>query len=905
MSKKICSDDYAEWIRVDLHLHSPGVGSFKLSDSGNIQSMEFKKKIIDEYLNQLQETNIKIGAITDYNGIREDWFYLISSESERRGITIFPGTELYILGVGGKYGIHILIILDRDIDIEGFNRFLHSLDKNPQKPLLNGRENREIEASKDLEELINEIRKKYDCLIIFAHPEDDKGILKTFKPKEAARYIARIRPDAMEYFSEDWKSKLVNTNEITSELLSRIAKIENSDPKEISEIGTKKRNTKLRATYIKLSDLSLEALRIALHDPEVRVKLYEKPRMLHNQITKINIKGTTFLKNTALSFSPELNTFIGGRGVGKSAILEAIRYCMELPYYTEDKLQKIDFVSAVVGSGGEINIHIDKFYGEKKTSYIIKRIFGKESEVYDEDGNKLSLKTSDIFEKEKTPILIGQKELYFISQNEKFLLEIIDQIIGKKIEEKQFEFNKMINQLRDNANKIIDVEKKLTKKEDLEQELKIIESKISEYEKLGVLEKLEKYTKTLADDEKLKFSLRKFDKIIEDLENSLKEASEVLSGIITTLRDSKSYRRHILFELSSVFERVKRNLEDLKLIQELKSIHHKEITQIVKKWNDEREKVEKEVDEIKRRLGEEKLEPEKLEQLTKRRAHIESILKDFKKYDEELRNLLNLRSKLKERLKSIRHELFRIREEEISKINAVLKNRLKIKVIFEGNRKYFKSAFTNLLTASGIQKDAISEIVDNENITIDGIFISDIINEGILKIREKFNLTEKMAERLLKHFQDKNKLFELETLFPDDMIIIELNVDGNFLPLNKLSPGQRATALLLLLFILKENTILILDQPEEDLDNRFIFEDVVKILRELKGKRQIIMATHNANIPVLGDSELIVVLDKKGDHCVISDCGSIDKESIRENVKKIMEGGEEAFRRRAEKYGGI
>lgn len=905
MSKRICSDDYAEWIRVDLHLHSPGVGSFKLSDSGNIESMEFKNKIIEEYLDQLQRMNIKIGAITDYNGIRVDWFNQISSEAEKRGITIFPGAELSISGVGGKYGIHILIILEREIDIEGFNRFLHSLDKSPQKALFNGRQHREIEASKDLEKLIDEIRKSYNCLIIFAHPDDDKGILKTFKPKEAARYISRIKPDAMEYFSEDWKIKLVNTNEITYELLSRIAKIENSDPKEILEIGTKRRNNKLRVTYVKLSELSLSALRIALHDPEVRVKLYEKPRMLHHQITKINIKGTTFLKNTEFSFSPELNTFIGGRGVGKSAILEAIRYCMQLPYYTEDKLQKIDFLSAVVGSGGEINIYIDKFYGEKKTSFIIERIFGKEPEVYDKDGNKLNLKTSDIFEKEKTPILIGQKELYFISQNEKFLLEIIDQIIGEKIEEKQSEFNRMINQLKDNANKIIDIEKKLTNKEELEQELKIIESKISEYEKLGVLEKLGKYTKTIADDEKLKFSLRKFDQVIEDLENSFKEASEVLSGIATTLRDSKSNSRQILLDLSSVFERVKKKLENLQLIRDLKLIYDKEITQIVKKWNDEREKVEKEVDEIKRRLGEEKLKPEKLEQLTKRRAHIESILRDFKKYDEELRNLLNLRNNLKEKLKSIRHELFRIREEEISKINDALKNRLRIKVVFEGNRRYFKSSFSNLLTASGIQKDAISEIVDNENITIDGIFISDVINEGIQKIREKFNLTEKMTERLLKHFQDKSKLFELETLFPDDMIIIELNVDGIFLPINKLSPGQRATALLLLLFILKENTILILDQPEEDLDNRFIFEDVVKILRELKGKRQIIMATHNANIPVLGDSELIVVLDKKADHCVISDCGSIDKESIRENVKKIMEGGEEAFRRRAEKYGGI
>jgi ABC-type bacteriocin/lantibiotic exporter with double-glycine peptidase domain len=102
-----------------------------------------------------------------------------------------------------------------------------------------------------------------------------------------------------------------------------------------------------------------------------------------------------------------------------------------------------------------------------------------------------------------------------------------------------------------------------------------------------------------------------------------------------------------------------------------------------------------------------------------------------------------------------------------------------------------------------------------------------------------------------------------------------------------------------------EDRILILDQPEEDLDNRFIYEDVVKELRTLKGKRQIIIATHNANIPVIGDSELIIVLDKQEGACKIVDKGSVDKETIKEHVKRIMEGGEEAFRRRAEKYGRI
>jgi DNA repair ATPase RecN len=91
----------------------------------------------------------------------------------------------------------------------------------------------------------------------------------------------------------------------------------------------------------------------------------------------------------------------------------------------------------------------------------------------------------------------------------------------------------------------------------------------------------------------------------------------------------------------------------------------------------------------------------------------------------------------------------------------------------------------------------------------------------------------------------------------------------------------------------------------DDLDNRFIYEDIVRILRTQKGTRQIIVATHNPNIPVLGDAELIVALEASERKAYVREQGAVDRESVREAVKKIMEGGEEAFRRRAEKYGWV
>jgi hypothetical protein len=126
--------------------------------------------------------------------------------------------------------------------------------------------------------------------------------------------------------------------------------------------------------------------------------------------------------------------------------------------------------------------------------------------------------------------------------------------------------------------------------------------------------------------------------------------------------------------------------------------------------------------------------------------------------------------------------------------------------------------------------------------------------------------------------------------------------------LEELSTGQKATAVLLLL-LLESDAPLIVDQPEDDLDNRFITEGVVPRMREEKQKRQFIFSTHNANIPVLGDAELILGLSASGEGgggraCIAAEhTGSIDSPSVRALVEEILEGGREAFETRRRKYG--
>ncbi|MGD2247150.1 MAG: hypothetical protein PVF58_02005 [Candidatus Methanofastidiosia archaeon] len=894
----------ANWIRVDLHLHSPGVESFTLPYSVDLDSDRACEKLVEEYIKKMEDARIRIGAITDYNGIRKKWFELIKSKARNKKIVILPGVELSLKLTGGKYGLHLILVFEQDIDINGLNTFLHSLDKNPQDKLVNGREHRDIESRLELEELIGEFRKKYEFLVIFPHPEDSKGLLDTFNPSQSAKYLANLKPDAIEYISEEGEHKLISTGKLSSDYFKKIAILENTDPKSLDDLGKKSRSGKQRATYYKLSSISIDALKIALHDPKVRVKTYEYPTFYHDRISRIVINGSTFLRDVDILFNPELNTFIGGRGVGKSAIIETMRYTMDLPIYAE-KSTRVDFVESVVGSGGEISVLIERYYGKEKKEFRIKRIIGKDTEIIDGSGMKTGFTLQSLFEEAKYPIVIGQKELYFLSNTPAFQLELIDELIGEKISHIQQEFRRLIGKLRENGKRILALKEKTRKREEYEQRLKELEAKIKVYKDLGVEKKLKKWTDIVDDEEKLREAVEKFSEIIENTLFFFEESSSELNYLEKNLKEGRSENKSILEKAAEEINHAKRVFEQSKkqFITEINQTR-RSLEALHTKWLEKKKKIEIKTQKIKKELAQEGLKPDELEKLAKERANLLPLIKELTNLEKRIKRMEDERKKLKDQINKKRHDIFDTRRNQLDKINDTLKGRLKIEIKYEEDKENFTQDLKDLLKGSRTSSDAIESLVNPSNKVTDGILLSHYIRVNEQKLQEEFNLTSAMSERIMEWFRDNERLYELESLFPDDKIEIFLKVNQEYKIIDRLSIGQRATALLLLLFA-QEDRIIILDQPEEDLDNRFIYDDVVEILREMKGKRQLFIATHNANIPVLGDSELVLVLETENERCIIKNRGSIDKVGIKTDVKNIMEGGEKAFRIRAEKYGGI
>ncbi len=149
-----------------------------------------------------------------------------------------------------------------------------------------------------------------------------------------------------------------------------------------------------------------------------------------------------------------------------------------------------------------------------------------------------------------------------------------------------------------------------------------------------------------------------------------------------------------------------------------------------------------------------------------------------------------------------------------------------------------------------------------------------------------------------------SKRRELAALRCPDQYVLELKMqDGGYRPLRELSGGQRVNLLLSLMLETSDDRPLVIDQPEDELDNRFLFETMLPALKRLKGRRQIILATHNANIVVNGDADQVIQLEATADKGRVARAGAIEDPVVRDAIVRTVDGGDDAFRLRRLKYG--
>ena len=278
-------------------------------------------------------------------------------------------------------------------------------------------------------------------------------------------------------------------------------------------------------------------------------------------------------------------------------------------------------------------------------------------------------------------------------------------------------------------------------------------------------------------------------------------------------------------------------------------------------------------------------------------TRVATINKLLQELETQRRNLLNefaqVRDKRSDELRTA-----------VKKLNRKLDGKLRLDLKIGGQRRALKEF---LLQLPGLGEKKLAWIDQSgDDLTISALVMAIQHGENALKtLTCDWGMQNSVVEALAR--LDHNRLLELEEIDLQDRILIELNIAHQgqlFRQLDQLSTGQQCTAILHLLLLDNDDPLLV-DQPEDNLDNAFIAERIVTQLREAKTERQFLFATHNANIPVFGDAEWIGIFSASDAHAQMpaEAQGSIDVPEIRERVAEILEGGREAFSQRKEKYG--
>jgi ATPase subunit of ABC transporter with duplicated ATPase domains len=270
--------------------------------------------------------------------------------------------------------------------------------------------------------------------------------------------------------------------------------------------------------------------------------------------------------------------------------------------------------------------------------------------------------------------------------------------------------------------------------------------------------------------------------------------------------------------------------------------------------------------------------------LKKKLTLAKQLISELEKQGKQTENLHNALLVELKKLNDLWLEEFNLIKAELYKVGDQGSS-LSITSGYKEDKQAFLSFMKEMFRGSGIRETTYQGIVDQ---------YADFI--AVYKDFEKAQKFFGSNPQILTDLFEKNLKSLLTYQTPNKFTIMYRGKE-----LQHHSLGQRASALILFVLSQNENDVIIIDQPEDDLDNQTIYEDVIKLIRKMKPAVQFIFATHNPNIPVLGDAELVHACSFMDDK-VSFKTGSVDNHETQKTIIQIMEGGKEAFNRRKEIY---
>lgn len=931
----------ARWWKFDFHTHTPASKDTSAWQAAFGTPTEMTPQT---WLLKYMAAEIDCVAVTDHN--TGDWIDKLKAAYEDmrreaeagtapagfRELQLFPGVEISVQG-----GFHLLAIFDPSSSSQTISDLLAKADYDGTRGDSDG-VTREGAA------------KVVACILaagglaIPAHVESDKGLLRV-EPgtRKCLLDTTTVKQVLQEpgILAMEWTASTSPVPIVLDELKLRFASVVGSDCHSFQGAAV----PGSRYTWIKMANPSLEGLRLALLDgQEISVRRSDESSGFapfntpEHFVKSIEIRDARYMGRgrvpSKLPLNPYFNALIGGRGTGKSTIVHAIRLAYrrdkELSLGSEawQTFERFNKISRTRNDEGglraETAICVD--VQRDGTSYRLTwRQDGQGQAVEEWDDSTTSFKpsASQAITEQRFPLrLFSQGQIAALAgESQQALLKVIDDAASTQsqqaaLEEAKRTFLATRAQMRE-------LEGKLQGRESLMLSLQDIQRKLARFEGADHAAVLKNFQHTSRQNSELELQFEASGELVARLQEIAANllAERLPEGLFDANEDTPAL--NVVQALHSAIDKARQEVENAAAgLQVRRQALREELE--ASPWLARIGAAKTAYDHLKADLQQQGVsDPSEYGRLVQEKQRLETELKrlealqkqhaDFKaKAKAQLDQVQSCRRAISEQrsafLKSTLEDNPFVRIELIpySRDTQGIERSLR-EVLGAADGKYVDDLYQEQEGASpkGIVADLLGAV---DLVEQPGAWETPIFEQSLLAQKKRLVLACRgnaqfggWFNKFLKAESDKRPEFadHIRCWFPEDGLQVEYSRKGDgrdFQSIGQASAGQRAAAMLAFL-LAHGSEPLVLDQPEDDLDNHLIYGLVVQQIRSNKLRRQLIIVTHNPNIVVNGDAELIHVLDFNN-QCHIKQTGSLQDQAMRSEVCQVMEGGEEAFGRR-------
>ncbi len=860
---------------------------YRGADHGMTQD-QYNQKLVEVAL----ENNIKVIGLADHGNV--DGVDAIRTAMNQQGILVFPGFE-----IASTEKAHFVCLFPESTTIDQLNRYLGALGlTNPA----NGVWPSNLSGN-DLLQKVEEL----GGVIYASHCTDDSGVLRQRlvhvwqNPLLKAAQIPGTLDDLNDNDGNAYRRILLNSDPAYRRDLP-VGIINAKDVAEPSELANPK-----ASCLIKMTKPCFASFKLAFQDPQSRVRLNsDVSEKYYSRIERLKITGG-YLDGVEIEFSEHLNAVIGGRGTGKSTLLECIRYALGLrPIGKNAQKQHDEIIKENLGNSRarvELAIRSSKMNGKR---FIVARRYGESANVSDEIGSPSTFTPADLLPEIE---IYGQNEIYEIARDKSSQRQLLSRFLESGQQDSEASIHQALQKLAENRQKLIEAQGRVAAIEDEVARLPKLEEQVGQFKSLGLEDKL-KIVPLLETEKRLLKRVQieegpNLDEAFQTVRDSLPDTTFLSESSLEKLPHAEKLRQ------------MKTALDSLRVEAEI----------LLNLWQRKYTTAKEGIDKLAQALTADILREESVLEKTFKDLpssdgktgkqiglEFQALMQEIERIRPKkilIENHKMLTTELQKQRKSILDELSATRANRsaqfsraLKRLNKRLAGKLRLEVKAESDQRPIID-FLLGCRMDGVGEARLAWVKDADDFS--PVKLAEMIRGGADALRNaKWGITPTVADALVRLTPDQ--ILQLEELELPDLINIELNTahegQENFRPLDKLSTGQQCTAILHLLLMQNQDP-LIMDQPEDNLDNAFVADRIVAELRSAKIARQFIFATHNANIPVFGDAEWIGVFEAADGQAQmpVEAQGAIDVPEVRDKAAIILEGGRAAFNQRKAKYG--